>query len=376
MTSTPRGMLRNDRGSTIVLVLLLVVLLTITVAAGFARSSSEQRTTSDMEAQTGALMVAQSGLERYLFQVTTLPSTFPSSQTFTLNGGTADVTLHRYHLTSGAGDPTIYAIRSKGRYTRAKRYDARATVAERSVSQLLQWQTATIDVDAAFTSLSGVHKNGSSGTVSGIDQCGAQGTIPGVAVPDGTASQSGGGGSPGAYIDGSPDNAPQYMGTAGPAGSAQSQVDIDWASIMNGTMLSPDYLVNRTVTPYTGTIPTATSAYTNWPVLRVNGNLTNGDNFTGKGVLIVTGDADLTNITWRGLVLVGGVASVSGNATRVFGTLITGLNVKLGMTVNQAAVGNGNFLVQYNSCDIASALNRLGGWQRIANTWTDNWPTY
>jgi hypothetical protein len=166
------------------------------------------------------------------------------------------------------------------------------------------------------------------------------------------------------------------MGTAGPSGTAQSQVDIDWASIMNGTMLSPDYLVNRTVTPYTGTIPTATSAYTNWPVLRVNGNLTNGDNFTGRGVLIVTGDADLTNITWRGLVLVGGVSSVSGNATRVFGTLITGLNVKLGMTVNQAAVGNGNFLVQYNSCDIASALNRLGGWQRIANTWTDNWPTY
>lgn len=119
MTSTPRGMLRNDRGSTIVLVLLLVVLLTITVAAGFARSSSEQRTTSDMEAQTGALMVAQSGLERYLFQVTTLPSTFPSTQTFTLSGGTADVTLHRYHLSTGVGDPTIYAVRSKGRYTRA-----------------------------------------------------------------------------------------------------------------------------------------------------------------------------------------------------------------------------------------------------------------
>jgi hypothetical protein len=145
---------------------------------------------------------------------------------------------------------------------------------------------------------------------------------------------------------------------------------------MNGTMLSPDYLVNRTVTPNTGTIPTAAAAYNNWPVLRINGNLVNGDNFTGRGVLIVTGNADLTNITWRGLVLVGGVSSVSGSATRVYGTLITGLNVKLGMTVNQASVGNGNFLVQYNSCDIASALNRLGGWQRIANTWTDNWPTY
>jgi Tfp pilus assembly protein PilX len=376
MTPTPRGMLRNDRGSTIVLVLLLVVLLTITVAAGFVRSSSEQRTTADMEAQTGALMVAQSGLERYLFQVTSLPTTFPSTQTFTLTGGTANVTLHRMHLTSGPGDPTIYAARSLGRYTRAKRYDARATVAERSVSQLLQWQTATIDVDAAFTSLSGVLKNGTSGTVSGVDGCSSGNVIPGVAVPDGLHAQSGGGGTPGAYIDGAPDNAPDYMGTPGPAGTAQAEVDIDWASIMNGTMLQPDFLVNRTVTPATGTLPTSSSQYANWPVVRINGNLTSGDNFDGQGVLIVTGNADLTNITWRGVVLVGGAASVSGSATRVFGTMISGLNVKLGMTVPESSVGNGSFLVQYNSCDIASALNRLGGWQRIANTWTDNWPTY
>lgn len=375
MTPTPSGRLRTDRGSALVLVLLLVVLLTITVAAGFARSSSEQRTTADMEAQTGALMVAQSGLERFLVQMTSLPSTFPASQSFVLHGGTADVTLHRYHLSAGAGDPTIYAIRSKGRYTRARRYDTRASVAERSVAQMLEWQTATIDVDAAFASLSGAHKTGSSGTVSGVDQCGAAPAMPGLAVPNGTASQSGGGGSPGTYIDGSPDNAPSYLGTPGPSGTARHEVAIDWASIMSGAMLSPDYLVNRTVTPVTGAIPTAASAYTNWPVLRINGSLGNGDTFTGKGVLIVTGDADLTNITWRGVVLVGGVTSVAGSA-HVYGTLITGLNVKLGMTVNQATVGDGSLLVQYDSCDIASALDRLGGWQRIANTWTDNWPTY
>jgi len=376
MTSTSRGMLRNERGSTIVLVLLLVVLLTITVAAGFARSSSEQRTTADMEAQTGAMMVAQSGLERYLFQVTALPTTFPSTQAYTLNGGTANVTLHRMHLTTGPGDPTIYAARSLGRYTRAKRYDARATVAERSVSQMLQWQTATIDVDAAFTSLSGLHKNGASGTVSGVDQCNPSNVIAGAAVPDGTHSQSGGVGTPGAYIDGNPDNAPEYMGTPGPGGTAQNEVDIDWASIMNGTMLQPDFLVNRTVTPYTGSIPTTAAQYNNWPVVRINGNLNNADNFNGKGVLIVTGNADLSNISWRGVVLIGGAAEVSGSATRVWGTMVSGLNVKLGMTVPESSIGNGNFLVQYNSCDISSALNRLGGWQRIANTWTDNWPTY
>ena len=90
----------------------------------------------------------------------------------------------------------------------------------------------------------------------------------------------------------------------------------------------------------------------------------------------MTGNADLSNITWRGVVLIGGAAEVSGSATRVWGTMISGLNVKLGMTVPESSIGNGSFLVQYNSCDISSALNRLGGWQRIANTWTDNWPTY
>jgi Tfp pilus assembly protein PilX len=375
MAPIARGRLRTDRGSTLVLVLLLVVLLTITMAAGFARSSSEERTTSDMEAQTGALMVARSGLERFLVETTSLPSAFPASRTFTVHGGAADVTLHRYHLSSGAGDPTIYAIRSRGRYTRARRHDARASVAERSVAQMLQWQTATIDVDAAFTSLSGAHKHGTSGTVSGVDQCGEEPAIPGLAVPNGTATQSGDG-SPGAYIVGSPDNAPSYLGTPGPSGTARQEVEIDWVSITNGTKLSPDYLVNRRVTPHTGPVPSEASAYDRWPVLRIDGNIGDGDDLTGRGILIVTGDADLTHITWRGLVLVGGVTKVSGGATRVSGALITGLNVKLGMTVDEAAVGNGDFLVQYNSCDIASALNRLGGWQRIANTWTDNWPTY
>jgi Tfp pilus assembly protein PilX len=373
MTTTRRGILRNERGSSIVLVLLFVILLTITVAAGFTRSSSELRSTADMEAQTGALMVAQSGLERYLFQTSSLPASYPSTTNYTVTGGTAAVTINRLHLSSGVGDPTVYAISSKGTYTRARRYDSRAPIAERTVAQFVQWNTATLDVDAAFMALSGLNKNGISGTVSGIDQCGAQPTIAGVAVPNGLFSQSGANSN---WIDGSPDNSPQYVGTPGPTGTAQTQVDIDWPNIVNGSLLQPDYLVNRNVTPNTGTIPTSSSAYTNWPVLRVNGNVNNGDNFTGRGVLIVTGNADLSNITWNGVVLVGGSVAVSGSQTRVYGTLITGLNVKLGQTVGESSVGNGNFLVRYNSCDIASALNRLGGWQRVANTWTDNWPTY
>lgn len=375
MRPTLPGLTRNERGATLVIVLMLLVLLAIMASAGFTRASSERRVVSDLEAQTGALMVAQSGLERYLFQTTTLPSSYPSVTNLTVNGGAARVTLHRFKQSSGASDPTIYALTSVGTYTRARRLDNRAPVAQRSVSQLVRWNTATLDVDAAFTSLSGLLKNGTSGTVSGIDQCSAQPTIPGVAVPDATFAQSGGGGNPGAFIDGSPDNAPDYMGTPGPTGSAQQEVDIDWASIVAGTMLQPDFMVTRAGGTQTGVFPSG-AQWNNWPVVRVNGDLNNGDNFDGQGILIVTGNADLSNITWRGIVLVGGAGALSGGQTRVFGSIITGLNVKLGMTVPQTEVGNGNFLVRYNSCDIATALNRLGGWQRIPNAWTDNWPTY
>ncbi len=40
--------------------------------------------------------------------------------------------------------------------------------------QLVKRQQASLDIDAAFTSLSGADKNGVSGTVSGVDQCGVQ----------------------------------------------------------------------------------------------------------------------------------------------------------------------------------------------------------
>ncbi len=118
-------------------------------------------------------------------------------------------------------------------------------------------------------------------------------------------------GSPNAnnYIDGNPDNAPDYLGPTSPGsnapGTANAEVDIDWASIVDGSAMTPDYHVNRSVSPATGAFP---PSYVNWPVLRITGNLVNGDNFNGQGILIVTGNANFSNITWHGVVLVGGEA--------------------------------------------------------------------
>jgi hypothetical protein len=367
-------------------VLLLLIVLSITVAAGFARIGAERRTNSAQRAQTAAFALAQGGVEQYLASTTMLPTSFPATTTYNLAGGTAAVTLYRVKDDAIIGS-RVYAIKSVGRNSAGSRPDDRTAVSERAIVQLVKRQQATMDIDAAFTSLSGLNKNGISGLVSGVDQCAVQPPIPGLATPDGLYTPPNTNANANDYIDGNPDNAPDYLGPTSPGsstpGTANGEVDVDWASIVDGSAMTPDFHINRSVSPATGAFP---STYVNWPVVRITGNMTNGDNFNGQGLLIVTGDADFSNVTWRGVAFVGGQADVSGSGTRVFGSIVTGLNLKLSPLSAypflpqtypaESSIGNGNFQVQYNSCDVASALNALGGWQRIANGWADNWPTY
>jgi len=378
--STPR--LQARRGMAMVLVLILIVVMSLGAAAGFARSSSEYSTTTNMRAQADAWNVAYAGLERYLIVTTSTPATLPNTATYTIGNGTAVVTLDRVR-SAVSGNSATFVLRSVGTVN-GRRTSTTTPAATRTLSQVVQRQISNLDVDAAFVALNGLDKNGTSGGVSGVDECGASATIPGLGVPNGMYTPGSNSPSANNYIDGSPDNAPSYLGPSGfgeTAGTANTQVRVDWEGVLDGSVLQPDFTINRTVSPSTGAFP---ASYTNWPVVRVTGNIVNGDNFSGRGILIVSGNADVTNITWDGVVLVGGEITLSGAATRVKGSLITGLNVKivplstfpyLPQTYpGRGGVGNGNFLVQYNSCHVASALNRYGGWLRMANTWTDGWP--
>jgi hypothetical protein len=228
------------------------------------------------------------------------------------------------------------------------------------------WQPATMDVDAAFTSLSGLDKNGNSGALDGNDGCAGSGIAPvaGVAVPNGLYS---GHTNP---INGNPDNTPSYLGTSGVNGTAKDAVHVDWAGITAGTALTP------TVTLPGGSWPTA-AEMNNWPIIFANGNLSvSGGTTDSKGILIVTGNLTMSgSFRHEGIVLVGGTLTSNGN-NQVHGAIITGLNVKLGTAVPQTAIGNGNKTFQYNSCNIASALGAMGSLQPIRNGWTDDYPSY
>jgi hypothetical protein len=357
------------RGATLPLSILVIAVLSISVLVAAARLSSERQITSDQEAVMDAFTVAQAGMEEYFRALTalppgTMPPTSHDTTITTLPGGTVQVSLRRLR-DSTSTTPVIWVVTSRGNNTAAKRFSHRVGSAERTVAQYALWQPANFDLDAAFTSLSGLDKNGNSGALDGNDGCGALAAIPGVAVPGGTYT---GHTNP---INGNPDNAPIDLGTPGLGGTAKDAVEVDWAGISAGTAIPPNYTIPG------NSWPTA-AQMNNWPVILVNGNISLDATLhaNGKGILIVTGNVTLSG-SWRhdGIVLVGGVLTSNGNNV-IQGAVMTALNMKLGVNVPQEAIGNGNKTFQYNSCSIASALKRVGSVRRVRNGWTDTWSSY
>ena len=356
------------RGATLPLSILVIAVLSLSIVVAAARLSSERQITSDQEAVMDAFAVAQAGMEEYFRALTALPpGTFPPTShdttITTLPGGTAQVSFRRLR-DSTSTTPAVWVVTSRGNNISAKRFNFRVPSAERTVAQYAVWQPANLDLNAAFTSLSGVDKNGNSGALDGNDGCGSLPAIPGVAVPGGTYT---GQTNP---INGNPDNAPIDLGTPGTSGSAKDAVEVDWAGISAGTALPPNYTIPG------NSWPTA-AQMADWPVILVNGDLSlSGGETNGKGILIVTGNLTMGG-SWshEGIVLVGGVLTSNGNNT-IQGAVMTALNIKLGIAVPQVAIANGNKTFQYNSCSIASALKRIGSVRRVRNAWTDTWSSY
>ena len=349
----------NRRGATLPLGIIVLALMSVAVAITYARITAERHTGGDIKAQLGAFAVAQTGLSRYMASLTGKPGASHDTTMTDLIGGTAQVSLRMLRESTTTLLPAVYVITSRGSYTAAKRYNSLTPSAQRTVATYALWTPAPFDLNAGFTSLSGINKNGGSGSLSGIDNCGAQPDIPGVAVPTGTYT------GPVAVIDGNPDNTPHEMGTGGPGGTAKDSVGIDWAGILAGTYFPPDYVYP--------TWPTA-AQFNNWPVVRVNGDLTLPG--TGNGILIVTGNITLSgNNGWNGLILAGGTLTSNGNNI-VHGATVTGLNVKLGQTVPQSSIANGTKIYQYDSCTLNRALSHVGSLQRVRNGWTDTWSSY
>jgi Tfp pilus assembly protein PilX len=348
------------RGMTLLMVILAIVVVSVLLAAAFAAASTEARVSANQGANVDAFALAESGLELFIAKrdslgFTSTPPAASESARVTLSGGYADVVLTQVRKDTVSGRYG-YAIRAHGVSTAAML--SGTAQAERTVAEYGIWQPLTMNVLSAWTTLTGLSKSGTSGSLNGTDACGVMPTVPGVA----TVTNPGYTG-PTGPVTGNPP-----VDNLGTQGQADSSTGIDWNDIVNNNAAQPS------ITIPSGTWPSfANPNY--WPVIMMTGDASLPG--SGQGLLIVTGNLTLSGSTsWNGVILVGGTLTSNGNNT-VDGAVVTGLNEQLGQSVPQNSLGNGNKTFQYNSCNVAKAIAASGG-QLVgySNAWVDNWNGY
>lgn len=374
--------LSNRRGFALPMAIFVIALLTVALTASFVSSSSERRVVDSQEAQVRAYNIAQQGLERYMAERTQLldMSGEPTIATgelsdaatarpqkiavYTGSPDSAEVLVYKVRSASGVlGDPAYipasYIVRARG--IDSERRLKGMPAAERTVAQMAVWLPGQLQVLAGWTSLSGLRKNGNSGTLSGVDHCGVKGQKAGIAVPNNGYS--------GQLTPITGDPKVRYLGTQAEANAA---VQIDWDAIQNQNAIPADYYNEWP----------AANLFTNplfWPIIHFKKDATHtGDAVlqSGRGMLIVDGNLAMQgNVTWDGIILVGGNITSNGNNT-VYGAIVTGLDKKLGEDVISNELGNGTKIYQYDSCAVEKATASMGIMRPLTNTFTDSWATY
>ena len=353
---------RERKGFALPVAILVVGLLSISIAAAFTLVNAERRGVDDQKAQVSAFVLAEQGLQTFFIKRDSLgfkstpPAVKEGPVRIMLKGGYADVQLDRIRPTTGslAG---IYVVRSKGTQTQGAMNGTPAGV--RTVAQYAAWEPASMEVLAGWTALSGIQKNGASGSFLGVDACGDSASVAGVAVPL----------IPGFNRPATADST-EYLGTT--VNDAAREVEIDWAGILAGTALQPQYIVPPDAIP-------SFADTTFYPTILMSstGNVGTSALNGGRGVLIVAGNLDTgsgATFNWKGIVLVGGDLTGNGN-NNIQGAIVSALNTKLGQTVPINTV-NGTKTYQYSSCEVAKALMGLGALIPLPNTWVDNWVEY
>jgi Tfp pilus assembly protein PilX len=355
--------MRSRHGAALPVVILLMVILALSLTAAFTLNSNEMRSVDNQEEQVAAFALAESGRERYLQDRASFGFVGEPAATESIRvvqpAGYADVVVTRFRVSAG-GRPGLYALRSTG--VRVNPRMPGVPAATRTVGQIFKWETGNMNVPGAWTSLSGINKNGGSGIFSGVDECGMLPAVGGVAVPTAPGyTQSGGASIPAG-------NPP--IKDLGPQPASNDSARVDWAGVLSGSSLVPSV----TIPPQTFPSAAAFADTTYWPIIKVTGDLVLPAN--GRGVLIVTGNFTIGGgQSWDGVLLVGGTVTSNGSTT-IRGAAVSGLNKQLGMAVPASDIANGTKTFQYNSCLVARALRPFAGIVPLDNAWADNWASY
>ena len=359
---------RDDRGFALPLAIFLIAILTLMLASTFTRAATEHQIAAGSKWTVDALFVAQSGLEKYFGQDFTASDRplLEDSMRMDVPGGWAWVVPDVLMTPADTMQDFRYIIRSTG-YVEDPSQPGYA-LASHTVAQFADWQTAWLNAPrAALIAANGLDIESNDVELDGRDQsnalCAGDPLLPdgfGARLPAGRNSDL-----HHAEFNGSP--ALLELGTRE---SVAQLVNIDWEAIRAGGFI-PDY-----TSPQNGLTG-------DFPSQLVAGNYTESlNNFSGEGLLIVTGDLTVSSSKdywyWRGVILVGGEASIEADHVYIYGTIISGLNYLTGDTPDDDSDfrGDHEFVLRFDSCYIRKSLRSLKGFIPLENTWIDNWATF
>lgn len=367
-------------GFALPMTIMVIVVLTAALTSAFIATASETTTNVAMRGQSRAFMVTQMGLERFLEAPDAL-ALCPTCDTLRttaavdnfkkeIEGDSVYITVTRVRHQSGPTMPAVYFIQARGVDKHSKLSGRLASVdAERSLGLYAQWNTNTMQVLSAWTSLTGLKKQGTSGLLSGIDECGQAPPIAGTTVGKGDMHYSG---QP-TWAEGNP-----AIDTTRTAAQLAAEMKIDWPAIIYGDAMTADITVPGQPFPTLAWFEADTSR---WPIIRIKSSNYSLPN-KGRGILIVEGNFTISGSDmWDGIIMVGGKLTSNGNNT-VAGATISGLNVLLPGNVPAStsefddATADGQKTYVYSSCKVARATKSLQSYRVLANTWADNLPSW
>jgi hypothetical protein len=324
-------------GFVLALVVLMLFAISVMGTAGYLMVSTEARMARYGTQGEEALAIARGGLHRFVSEQL---GEVADSARYAIGSGEAAVTARRVSVMNPS--TYVYFIRSEASVVDPLLPD---TPARRVVGGYAFQRRGPVPLHAAM--VVGAEELEVDGTVSGDD-------IGGAVCPGGPAPSIGGGIAEDAIdVDGTLDGSPPSQ--LWPGGQAQfdSEIGLRW-DILTDPAFPVDF---EDSAPDFGALPA--SAY---PVVRVNGNGYFGSSWSGRGVLIVTGQFDSSSsFAWDGIVLAGWVDDyISGD---IDGILVGGFS-----TTQPYAEVHAQGDIRYHSCYVSWANASLSYLELIQNT--------
>jgi hypothetical protein len=247
----------------------------------------------------------------------------------------------------------------------------RSRQATRTVGVFVTWSKVTMNVVGAWTSLSGIRKNGT-GEIDGMDHCGSGTNVAGISVPYDPNTRKADLQTNGNFA---PTGNPPYD-TLKTFSAESSSMKLDWGAVKSGSAVPFDIEIPGGTFPSTSTFAADTNY---WPVIHVLASAGNPWPLPnkGRGMLIVDSDLDISGSNqWDGVIMVGGVLTSNGNNVSG-GATLSGLNYLVGAhpgpsTSTDNAQANGTKSYVYNSCSVARATSAMARYTMMPNTWMAN----